>query len=109
MAHKNYTYLRVLTGVLLILITGLKVSMMTYAHISKSFQAMTEPTAKEEKKIPEKDNLQEKENTYFDFHTKKLLLLRWYSNIVHLTAYKNHYNSSYFPKIAIPPPDFHIQ
>ena len=109
MAHKNYHYLRIFTGILLILITGLKVSMMTYAHISKSFSVMADPTGKEEKKTAEKDNLQEKENSFFGSHTKKLLLHRWYSNVVHLTAYRNHYNTSYFPKIAIPPPDIHIQ
>lgn len=109
MAAKNSTLLKIFTGILLILITGLKVSIMTYAHISKSFVATTDSSAKEEKKTSEKDNFQENENSYFANHAKKLLLLRWYSNVVHLTAYNNHYNSSYFPTITIPPPDSSIR
>jgi len=102
-----YTLLRVITSVLLILFIGCKIAIPAFSHIKLSGKEIL-TTAEQNDSDDEKKatpNPLEKEKDFASIYSNSAVNLIWHTLVAHSTAYSNNYQSSYYLKITIPPPD----
>ena len=106
----KHNLLRNLTCIFLILLLGCKVILpvcINFKTVIKTFSLL--PESNDGEKKAETPPQLEKEKEFVDIPTAGIANHIGYTIIVHLTAYHNNYQSSYFLKITSPPPDFYLQ
>ncbi|MDN3549225.1 hypothetical protein [Mucilaginibacter aquaedulcis] len=106
----KHHYLRNLTCIFLILLIGCKVILpvcINFKTVTKVLSILPE-TDDGEKKAETPSQL-EKEKEFVGIPAAVSANHIGYTIIIHLTAYHNNYQSSYFLKFTSPPPDFYLQ
>jgi hypothetical protein len=106
----KHHYLHNLTCIFLILLVGCKVILPVCINLKtvvKTFSLL--PEANDGEKKTETPPQLEKEKEFVGIPATSIGNHMGYTMIVHLTAYHNNYQSSYFLKFTSPPPDFYLQ
>lgn len=109
--YNKHFYLRVATGVLLILLIALKTAAPVFIGIKpidKEVSSTTENGNDGEKKAEPNPSI-EKEKEFTGIGTTDTAHLFWYTRVLHLTGYQNNYQTTHFLKVASPPPDSYLQ
>ena len=108
----KYNYLRIATAMLLALLIGCKILMPVIFSVKAATRIISLATEQNENDGEKKSGTNtssEKEKEFASIYSHTISHIRWYTNIIHLTAYHNNYQSSYYLKISIPPPDLYLQ
>jgi hypothetical protein len=103
--YKN-TCLRVAIGMLLIFLIGFKTLAPLFAAnkvVDKEIKSSAENDDTDGEKKAENAKPLEKELANILISQQGHII--WHNDIKHQTGYYNHYQSSYYNKITIPPPD----
>ncbi len=107
--YNFYSIARVVTAVLLLFAIFFKISTtLISADLKKEFSSLTKSEGNEEKKAETDEQiqkLQEWAKVNSDIGYNSLICIV----IIHYTAYRNNYLSSYYNQITSPPPDFYLQ
>jgi hypothetical protein len=102
--HHRTIYLRIATGILFVLLIGFKlVAPVFIASMSADKELVTNADEDGGEKKADSDFPYEKEFTRPSNYISNNVF--WDSYIEHFTIYKGSYQSSYYQKITIPPPD----
>jgi hypothetical protein len=109
--YNKHVYLRIATGMLLIMLIGLKMAVPAFISLKsadKENSSLIENDTDGEKKAETNPSI-EKEKEFADLGNTQPAHFRWFTHIVHITYYKNNYQHSHFLKVASPPPDLCLQ
>ncbi|MBD1391635.1 hypothetical protein [Mucilaginibacter glaciei] len=106
----KYSYLRIASGIILILLIGYKIVSPLVSHLRATIKVSalaSQSTDNNAEKKAEINNYTEKE--FVNSVDNQLDHKRFYTDIAHVTAYQNNYCSSHFSTITTPPPDCYLQ
>ncbi|MEO7215478.1 hypothetical protein [Mucilaginibacter sp.] len=102
-------YLRIATGMLLILLIGFKISAPVFLSLKIADKENTSVNESDSEKKTESNSPTEKEKEFTGATNYDALHLLWYTQVSHATGYQNNYKNTHFLKVTSPPPDLYIQ
>jgi len=110
--YNRYKLLRVGTGLLLVLLIGLKVCLPVFVSLKaavKEVSASAEQGDTDDEKKTESTSSSEKEKEFASIYSNSIHHLIWFTVIVHQTDWYNYYQATHHSRISTPPPDLYLQ
>jgi hypothetical protein len=106
--YNKHVYLRIATGMLLIMLIGLKTAAPVFISLKQVDKENTSATENDGEKKAETAPSFEKEKEFANMNDVMAVHLLWHTQIIHITDYQNSYQHSHFLKVASPPPDLYL-
>ncbi|MBD1362479.1 hypothetical protein IDJ77_01535 [Mucilaginibacter sp. ZT4R22] len=106
--YNKHIYLRIATGMLLIMLIGLKTAAPVFISLKQVDKENTSVTENDGEKKAETSPSFEKEKEFADMNRAMAVHLLWHTQIIHITGYQNNYLATHFLRVASPPPDLYL-